>query len=202
VRGFARLLERDFGTPLGETGRRYLRQLLASTEHMRGLVEELLELAVPPKPSGSLGFLAPDRVLDPLAAELEPRLAMRGIHLELPVDPPQVYADATRFYQVASNLISNAIDHMGDPERPEIRVSVDADSEGAVLIVADNGRGVPETDRVRIFDAFTSLSSSPTHRGLGLAIVHRIVAAHGGRVSVHATQPRGATFRATFPNPS
>ena len=203
MRGFAWLLEREFGALLGSVGQSYLGRLRLGIDRAHGLLEDLLELSRLRQTLGPRSFVSPLEVLRQLAAELKPELEKRGVRLVLPSDPPCVYADPIRFSQVALNLLSNAIQHMGDVEDPEIRVELRADPAGNVLVVTDNGRGIRPEDQERIFELFTSIHPDPAseNSGLGLAIVQRIMDAHGGRVEIESAEGSGASFRALFPNP-
>ena len=203
VRGFAGLLERDLGDDLGETARDYLAQIRKGVDRMGDLLESLLDLAHQRQHVGAPGLLAPLDVLHQLSAELKPELEERGIRLVLPADGPSMLADATRFYQVASNLISNAIQHMGSVDEPEIRVELKSRAEGTELVVVDNGRGIEPEHHERIFELFESLGSEPQpgRSGLGLSIVKRIMEAHGGSVEIDSQVGRGSVFRALFPHP-
>ena len=204
VRGFTDLLERDQGDDLGEAAQSYLHQIRKGLDRMGELLESLLDLAHQRKRVGDPGFLHPLDVLVQLAAELKPQLEGRGIRLVLPEDGPSVFADPTRFYQVASNLVSNAIQHMGTAaEGPEIRVELRSRPEGTELVVRDNGRGIPAEDQGRVFELFESLDPDPDRdrTGLGLSIVKQIMEAHGGRAEVESKPGHGSVFRALFPHP-
>lgn len=93
--------------------------------------------------------------------------------------------------RVLINLVRNAVQAIrgarqqkGSPESPrgEVRVRAETDSEGIVLLVEDNGPGVPEIIRSRVFDPYFTTKADGT--GLGLAIVKKIIVEHGGRIEV------------------
>jgi signal transduction histidine kinase len=144
----------------------------------------------------------PREVLSQLRAELKPRLEEAGIELVLPDPaPPLLSCDRTRLYQLFSNLIGNAIQHMGSPARPRIEVSVE-EQEGAHLIaVRDNGRGIDPAHLGRIFEPFQSFAVGPRTRGagMGLAIVKKIVEKRGGQISVESELGKGTAFRIRLP---
>jgi signal transduction histidine kinase len=124
------------------------------------------------------------------------------VQLEIPEHPPVVYCDRTRLYQVFSNLIGNALDHMGPCEERSIVVEVWDDEDGHQIAVVDRGRGIAPSDHERIFEVFQSLGPRADGRrgsGLGLAIVKKITETHGGRVWVESDRGVGARFRLTFP---
>src|SRR5690606_18377680 len=111
--------------------------------------------------------------------------------------------DPIRVRQLLENLLSNAIKYSPAGKTVCIRLRPRQPS-GARLEVADEGPGLSEDDRARLFQKFRRLSARPTNRegtsGLGLAIVKAIVDAHGGRV--WAESPglhRGSTFIIELP---
>lgn len=169
---------------------------------MESLVHDLLELSRIGQSGEHLAMVDPRGVLAQLKAELKPRLDESGVELCFPDSPPPlVYSDRTRLYQLFSNLIGNAIDHMGDPESPRIEVSVSEHDEGHHIVVRDNGRGIASDQIGRVFDAFHSVSREG-HRGtgMGLAIVKRIAETRGGRVWVESAPGEGSTFHVILPS--
>ncbi len=134
--------------------------------------------------------------------EMKERLDAIGVRIELPDHPPLIYCDRTRLYQVFSNLIGNAIDHMGPCDDSVISVDVWDDADGHQISVSDHGRGIDESDHEKIFEVFQSLRPRAGGRrgsGIGLAIVKKVAETHGGSVWVESARGRGATFRLTFP---
>jgi signal transduction histidine kinase len=168
---------------------------------MEDLIHDLLELSRIGQPGEHKVLVNPANVLHQLQAELKPRLDAAGIELELPHDPPLVYCDRTRLYQVFSNLIGNAIDHMGSCEEPRIAVSIFEHEDVCHITVSDSGRGIEAEYHDRVFEAFQSLGPSSDGRtgsGIGLAIVKKIAETHGGRVWLDSRSGYGATFHVTF----
>jgi signal transduction histidine kinase len=133
---------------------------------------------------------------------MKPRLEAIEARLEIPDHPPLVFCDRTRLYQVFSNLVGNAVDHMGPCNDPVVSVEVWNDQDGHQLAVRDRGRGIAPADHGRIFEVFQSLGPSSDGRrgsGIGLAIVKKIAETHGGRVWVESARDSGSSFRLTFP---
>ncbi len=99
--------------------------------------------------------------------------------------------------QLLVNLLDNALHHT--PPGSQTSVTLEAANGHAILTVADNGPGIPETDRARVFERFVRLERSRTTpgHGLGLRLVAAIAAAHGARISLEDNQP-GARLMITF----
>jgi PAS domain S-box-containing protein len=199
--GFSRLLRQDYGALLDDTGTHFVDRIEQAGRTMEDLIHDLLELSRIGQPGEHKVLVNPANVLHQLQAELKPRLDAAGIELELPHDPPLVYCDRTRLYQVFSNLIGNAIDHMGSCEEPRIAVSIFEHEDVCHITVSDSGRGIEAEYHDRVFEAFQSLGPSSDGRtgsGIGLAIVKKIAETHGGRVWLDSRSGYGATFHVTF----
>lgn len=108
---------------------------------------------------------------------------------------PIVSADAHRLRQVFQNLICNAIHHCA--ETPKIEIAAEERSDHWIVTVTDNGPGVAEDIRQRIFEPFTRMTSG-NGLGMGLAISQRIVEAHGGKIWCDAGPTGGARFSFTL----
>lgn len=109
-----------------------------------------------------------------------------------------ITGDADLLTQLLANLVENAITHVPAPGR--IRLAARREAGGALLEVADNGPGVPEAERTRIFRRLYRLDrsrSTPGH-GLGLALVASIAELHGARIDVGTANP-GLVMRVVFP---
>ena len=109
--------------------------------------------------------------------------------------------DANRLAQVLTNLVTNAVEH-GTPNAP-IEVSARGEPREVVLSVHSSGPAIPQSELRQIFDASKSGTQDGAgdrrHLGLGLYIVDKIVAAHGGSVEVHSSEEKGTTFTVHLP---
>jgi signal transduction histidine kinase len=112
-----------------------------------------------------------------------------------------VVADPMRLGQVMDNLLTNAVKF--SPVNSTVKVSVQPDGSGWRVNVRDEGPGIAEEDRQKLFQDFARLSARPSggekSTGLGLAIARRIVHAHGGEIGVDSIPGKGATFWFTLP---
>ena len=200
--GFSRLLRQDYGDRLDDTGAHFVDRIEQAGHTMEALIHDLLELSRIGQAGEHPAIIDPRSVLVQLAAELKQRLDTEGITLTLPEDPPPVYCDRTRLYQLFSNLLGNAIEHMGSCAHRTIEVSIREDAGFHCITVRDFGQGVDPKDHDRIFEAFQSLRSrSGGHKGtgMGLAIVRKIADTRGGRAWVESTLGAGAAFHFTLP---
>jgi len=137
------------------------------------------------------------------AAVEEARLAEHGVTLTSAVGPAdQVYADPDQLHRILANLLRNAreaIQHQeGRRARGRIAVSLTRKGDASLVRVADNGPGVPERARERLFQPFAG-SGRPDSTGLGLAIARELAQAHGGDLALTASGPKGSTFELRLP---
>jgi PAS domain S-box-containing protein len=201
VLGFARLLREDYGEQLDPQGLRFLRRIEEAGRTMESLVHDLLEFARIGRSEPKRVHVDPREVLLQLQAELKPRLEEAQVALCLPEELPLLWCDRTQLYQVLSNLVGNALDHMGPTGRPVIEVTISEGDGFQELVVRDHGRGVEPADHERIFEIFQTRGSSRGGKrgtGIGLAVVRKIAEAHGGTAWVESEPGQGAAFHATF----
>ncbi len=201
--GFSRLLRQDYDDLLDQTGKHFLDRIEQAGRTMESLIHDLLELSRIEGPGELTPLVDPQTVLHQLKAELKPRLEEEGIELRLPeLPPPLVACDRTRLYQVLSNLLGNAIEHMGEAgESRWIEVEVREHERSHELVVTDNGCGIPAEHHELIFEVFRSLSGRRRGRqgaGIGLAIVRKIAETHGGRAWVESEAGGGAAFHVSL----
>ncbi len=206
VLGFTRLLRDEFGDPIGRTGRHFLDRIEQAGKNMQRLLHDLLELSrIEDTPNAPVHVNA-ITVLEQVAADLKVPLDERGVELVFPAEAPILVCDRTRLYQLFSNLIGNAIGHAAGEDGGRIEVEIEASAAGWTIRVQDDGPGIAAEDRDRIFQAFETARGAPSRggkrsSGLGLAIVRKIVEAHGGHVHVESAPGDGACFVVFLPRP-
>ena len=121
------------------------------------------------------------------------------VSLELALPAPPVRGDRVQLQQVMLNLILNAMDAMNgwDAEKRAVTVRVRREAQWAEVALSVTASGIPEENLKRLFEPF--FTTKPTGMGLGLAISHTIIEAHGGRLWAENNPEAGATFRYTLP---
>lgn len=120
----------------------------------------------------------------------------RGVHLELAADPPQVTAevDAPKLHQLVLNLVRNACEAVSPDGH--VTASVGVEDARFRIRIKDDGPGIPDEVKARIYEPFFSTKEGGT--GLGMSIVHSLVSLHNGAIEVE-TGPRGTTFDVMIP---
>ncbi|MBI3825658.1 MAG: HAMP domain-containing protein [Candidatus Rokubacteria bacterium] len=177
-------------------------------ERINEIVERLLELSRPFRPSFSLVRLP--RLLD-RAAELYANVIEAKrivVRREYASDVPPLRADEDALYRALVNLVANALEAMGDGGRLTLRVEWDDGAEAlatrrrllnrrARIEIEDTGAGISASEADRIFNPFFTTKEGGT--GLGLALTHKIVEDHGGIISFRSSPATGTTFRVLLP---
>ena len=124
------------------------------------------------------------------------------VSLDLAKDLPPIQADADQLHQVLLNLIVNAQQVLQDrpgPRRIRVASRFDPSAEMIRIIVADNGPGIPQHLRARVFEPFFTTKPTGLGTGVGLAVSHGIVEAHGGTLTLDCPEMGGAVFTITLP---
>ncbi|WP_432035820.1 HAMP domain-containing sensor histidine kinase [Streptomyces cucumeris] len=204
-----------------------MRVALRQTQRLGRLVEQLLDLSR--LDNGVVPLYARRFEVWPYLAQILKEASMakgaeagsgshtrKDVHLHLDVSPPELtaHADAERLHQVVANLIDNAMKHSPAHGRVTVRARRGEEPESLELEVLDEGPGIPEAERYRVFERFNrgglspggtgpaarrpSSQGSDGGTGLGLAIARWAVDLHGGRIGV-AESPRGCRIKVSLP---
>jgi len=195
ILGFAQLISRDRDIP-GQV-RDDIDKIVHASLHSREIVKKLL-LFARQLPTHKTRVNLNTMIRDGLYF-LETRCDTEDIHLVRDLDPdaPEILADPAQIQQVLVNLIVNAIQAMPDGGKLTLRTI--AGDDHVKLIVSDTGCGMTEEVLGRIFVPFYTTKDVGQGTGLGLAVVHGIVTAHKGTISVTSTPGRGSEFTVSFP---
>lgn len=199
IRGLAEFLREPSIGPLNAEQADIVGSIHGASQAMLDLVNELLDIAT--IEAGELRLAPAPTPLRELAdkairfASIEAARKNTRIQLEPDSASPVVALDAARIRQVVDNLLSNAVKYSPPGSLVLVRVEqTDGPASPAVLSVRDQGPGIPEAERGRLFQDFGRLSVKPTggekSTGLGLAICRKIIEAHRGRIEA-VNQPEG-----------
>ena len=187
-----------------EVAARFLQTIDRNAERLKLLIEDLLTISE--LEAGRIRLNVRPVALPPLVAKLcedfKPRAGARGMELLQQIPELTIRADPDRVQQVLSNLVDNAIKYGLSAGTVSIRATPTED--GMIqLCVADDGPGIPEEARARIFERFYRVDKARSREqggtGLGLSIVKHIVQSHGGKVWVESEMGKGSQFFFTLP---
>lgn len=203
----ARAIEDDVADE--QTLRRYLGQMAVNLESLDRLINDLFELAR--LEAGDVAWSFEDLSLNALIDEtiegMTPVANGSGVLLRssIPEELPRVRANAEKIQRVLFNLIRNAVQHT--PKGGHISVVADAAADEAEVKVTDTGPGIAADEVDRVFEPLwrggeKHAARSPDGAGLGLPIARSIVEAHGGRIYIAESSPRGTQICFTLPRVS
>jgi two-component system nitrogen regulation sensor histidine kinase NtrY len=185
----------EAGAPHEALVRECTSTIIGEVESLKGLVDEFSQFARMPAPKAvpsSLNRAVTDALT--LYRGLFPALTLDVV---LAPDLPPVRLDDEQIKRVIINLVDNAVEAMHRQGRIVVETAHDAGHKVARVIVSDDGPGIPESDRDKLFLPYYSTKGRGS--GLGLAIVRRIVAEHGGNVEVSDNSPTGSRFTIELP---
>jgi PAS domain S-box-containing protein len=180
------------------------RNIFRGGENLSRRIDELLDLA-----RGEIGMLkvslsmfSPADLITELVSEMTPFAVQRDqkLSVHLPEKLPDVRGDVVRLRQVIANLVNNACKFTGDGG--EIDVSARAEDGNLIVEVKDNGMGLTEVEKTRLFQPYERGEADRQRLsglGLGLALSKNLVELHGGTVWVRSWKNKGSTFGFSIP---
>jgi signal transduction histidine kinase len=200
VNGYLELLG-DLTGEEGEGGpaRKWINSATRAVGRMQGLIESLLTYAQAGNGPCRLEQSDLGDITDQALMDLRPAVRDSGANVAVQPDLPVVACDPTLIRQLLQNLIGNSIKYR-HPDRPcRITVSAGKHDGDLVISVADNGIGIPEAQRRRVFEMFARVDRSGAGHGVGLSTCQRIVERHHGRIWAGPTPGGGTTVSFTMP---
>ncbi len=172
-----------------------------AADKMQQMLDELLELSR----SGRVVAEEEEIPLHELAREvvglISGRIQSAGAEVVISDELPTVRADRRRLRQAFQNLIDNAVKFSATQETPRVEIGRRGDPNQPIFFVRDNGSGIPLNQLEKIFQTFHRLNPKVEGTGMGLALVRRVIEAHGGTIWAESDGPgHGATFCFTLPD--
>lgn len=191
-------------TTQDDKGKHYLRRIEAQVDQMRDLIGDLVDLAkLETGPVLNLEDVGLDAFMSKIIADYRTRSEKKNVRLDATIHPRNLSAqiDPRQMRRVLGNLISNAIKftRIGGTAQ----VTITQNSSDMIIVIEDDGIGIPADDLPHIFDRFYRVESDAhaniDGQGLGLAIVKSIVEQHGGSIAVESVFGKGTRFELFLP---
>ena len=197
IDGFARMVDEDTGPALDAEGRRRLGVIRDNAVKMSQLIDDLLAFSR----TGRHALATAPIDMTALARQVAAELADGRAGVVSVGDLPPASGDSALLRQVWDNLLSNALKFTARTSEPAIEIGGRVEGHEAVYFVRDNGAGFEMQYVDKLFGVFQRLHRADEFpgTGVGLAIVQRVVARHGGRVWAEGEAGQGATFWFTLP---
>lgn len=198
--GYATLLQNKYGGRLDDKATAYLAGTVDGAGRMQRLIDDLLSYSRVGSRGGEFKPTDTEAALTAAVANL--RVSLEESGAVLTHDPlPAVRSDPSQLVQLFQNLIANAVKFHG-AQTPRIHIGAGREDGQWRFWVRDNGIGIDQQFRERIFEIFQRLHPRSAYpgTGIGLAICKRIVERHGGRIGVDSEPGQGATIYFTIPD--
>lgn len=200
IRGFLGFLREDAANGDTQRMKSDILHITAATQKMQLLLGDLLELSRVGRlisPPEEIFF---EEIVHEAVEMVTGRLNEQNVTVTVNANRHPLYGDRQRLCEVFGNLIDNAIKYSYSQPAPEITIGMKSVGEEDVYYVQDNGIGVAPQYQKRIFDLFEKLDPAVEGTGVGLAIVKRIIEAHGGSIWIESEGfGCGSTFCFTLP---
>jgi signal transduction histidine kinase len=201
IKGFLGALEKDLEANRLEEVQKDIQRIAGAANKMDELFSDLLKLirvgrVIKPPEEVDLHQLARESV-----QTLEALIHSKNITVHVSPDLPTVYGNREQLGEVLEHLIENAAIFTNEQANPVIEIGTNMRDGEQVIFVRDNGQGIDPRYHNRIFNLFETLDPNMKGTGIGLALVKRIIAVHGGRIWVESEgKKQGSTFYFTIPD--
>jgi signal transduction histidine kinase len=203
IKGYLELIGEEALGPLTPAQRQSMETVLRKADDVVRIVERIVALRPITQLSLEHERICVGELLEEVVKLFERRTQGTSLSIELSPVPTDLYldGDAEKIKEVCYNILDNSVKFSPAGGR----IGVEAMSEGAYahLVFRDEGIGIPKPQLSQIFDTFYQVDGSSTRRygglGLGLAVVDRVVKAHGGKVWAESEVDKGSTFHVLLP---
>ena len=199
VTSYCQLLQRRYEGRIDEDADEFIHYAVDGAQRMQVLIDDLLAFSRAGRAASAFHLVSCGQVMEQVLFDLQ--VCIEEAEAEVNVSAlPVVHGDPVQLAQVFRNLVSNAVKFRGD-RPPTLSVCAHRDGDLWVFSVSDNGIGIEEQHRVRIFEVFQRLHGRAEYAGtgIGLAIAKRVVEGHGGTIWVDSIPGEGSTFSFVLP---
>jgi signal transduction histidine kinase len=203
VHGYARMLKEDYGTQLDAEGGRVMNNIIANSKKMGQLIDDLLAFSRLGRKELVKINIPMQEMVETLCIDIKKENGNESRNIQFLVNRLQpARGDAFAIKQVWVNLISNAVKYSKLTEKTIIEIGSEIKGNEIIYYIKDNGAGFDMRYADKLFGVFQRLHTDEKFEGtgVGLAIVHRIISKHGGRVWAEGKVNEGAVFCFSLPD--
>lgn len=200
VQSFGPLLEETLGERLDEKSANYLSYMVEGANRARDMIDDMLEYCRNDQPVTHYEQVELAGVCQHVKDTLQQQMVAGGGRFIWDVNLPTLPAVPSQLFQLMLNLVSNGL-KFNHSDEPLVQVSATADTDDWYIYVSDNGIGIAEQYRERIFRIFERLhgNSEFPGTGIGLASCQKIVERHNAEISINSVLEQGSTFCIRWP---
>lgn len=198
--GFGKLLKLQYANILEAKGVEQLQRLISAGDRMSQMLQRLLHYARVGMQYQDLKAVSCNVVLDQVLVNLQDAIQQTEAQIQIEV-LPEIVANETQLVQLFQNLLSNALKFTNPEVTPVVSLAAQFREPHWEFRLQDNGCGIPEVDRDRIFELFHRRQTTAARpgTGIGLATCKKIVECHAGRIWVESAAGGGTVFCFTLP---
>lgn len=203
VQLFSSRIEEKYADLLDADGKEYINRMQNAVQRMQTMISDLLKYARLSDENQQLELVDLNLVLQEVLSDLEVQIEQVRGTVEL--EPlPTIPAYPIQMYQLFQNLISNALKYHRPDVPPIVRIYCHYYPKKCVIVVEDNGIGIPSENREQIFGFFQRLHGRNQYQGngIGLAICRKIVTNHAGTIHAEGDEGKGSRFVVGLPIPT
>jgi signal transduction histidine kinase len=199
IEGFSKILLEDFSQELSDEPRRFLNHIITNSQQLTAQIDDLLKFYRAVKNNPTKIPVDADLICKEALAGLNGELAKVVVEQE---NLPSVMADPVQLREIFTELLSNAVKYSAKNDHPKVQIGARVEPGAITFYVRDNGIGFDPAKTEHLFEVFQKMHSATDFpgNGIGLAIVLRLVEAHGGCVKADAQPGNGAVFCFSLPN--
>jgi signal transduction histidine kinase len=201
INSYTKILNKKYKNLFDESANEFMGYIIDGVSRMEGLLNGLLDYSRVSISEDNTKWLNTQDIVDLALGNL--RFSIQDKNASVTINAkklPEIKGNHVQLIQLFQNLIGNAIKFQGK-EKPEIILDCGKKGEFFLFTVKDNGIGINEADKIRIFEMFSRLHSKDKYdgTGIGLATCKKIVERHGGEIWVESEPGQGSTFFFTLP---
>ena len=196
---FAQLIQEDYAGKLDDDGNKYIDFIYSSAGRMRELVKGLLEYSLLGK-ERVMTMVDCNKIIGEVISDMADTIQSSKAEITVQ-ELPLLNGYETELRLLFQNLIKNAIKFHKKEIHPEIKISAERRQDEWIFTMKDNGIGIEENDREKIFIIFRRLHNRSEYEGTGIGLAHckKIAELHGGKIWVESTPGDGSNFIFTIP---
>ncbi len=197
--GITQLIQEEYAQKLDETGKKYIEFISNSALRMNELVKSILEYQILGK-DRIMSMVDCNIIVTEVLSDLNDSINANNAKITVQ-GLPRVSAYATELRLLFQNLINNAIKFRNEDTSPEIIITAQSLEKEWKFAIKDNGIGIKENDREKVFILFKRINHRDEYEGTGIGLAHckKIVEMHGGKIWIETNDNGGSIFMFTIP---
>jgi len=199
ITGFSNLLEKKYKGKLDEQGHEYINYITTGATRLNDLVKDILDLSNINVTESTFVNVDLNKIFADVVKQMQPLIKQKNAAVttgKLPI----VHADKVQMHRLFTNIITNGINY-NNSKMPQVKINSVKDGRYYKISFTDNGIGIPEQYRDKVFEIFQRLHHRENYNGtgMGLTVCKKIVDRHLGKIWVQENKPQGSVFYVSLP---